>query len=371
MVSATIKLLIQQTVSSRGSIKTVFKLTSRLCHSCDRRPGIRRERTKTGFRYRRPDGSLVHDAETLARIRTLAIPPAWEDVWICLNPNGHIQATGRDARNRKQYRYHPAFRLSKEEAKFTHLSAFGAALPRIRARVEADLARPGLPREKVLAAVVKLLDQTHLRVGKAVYAKKNHSYGLSTLQDRHVSFMRNAFRMRFRGKSGVWHERIVTDRKLVRVVRDCQHLPGQELFQFRDAVGRLHRVDSHDVNDYIRGAANGAFSAKDFRTWAGTVSALARLTGQPTPPSQTAAKKVVVRIIEEVAAELGNTRAVCKKSYIHPVVFDAFIGGRIPQSRKRTGLSTEESRTLELLGTGLTLASPGENATETAARSRS
>jgi DNA topoisomerase-1 len=350
MASATIKVRVRKTVTVRVTVETVFKVTARISHSCDRKPGIRRERIRGGFRYRSPKGNLVRDRATLDRIKAIVIPPAWENVWICASARGHIQATGFDARGRKQYRYHPAFRFSKENEKFTHLASFGTALGRIRRSVEQDLTLPGLPREKVLAAVVRLLDRTHLRVGNVRYREENHSFGLSTLLDRHVSFEGGAMRLRFRGKSGVWHEREVDDPVLVRVVRSCQHLPGQDLFQYRDESGERHRIGSCDVNDYIRTAANGDFSAKDFRTWAGTVAALARLAVQTPPTSKTAAERVIVDVVKEVAAELGNTRAVCRKSYIHPQVLKAFADNSLPrQARRHPGLSANEGRVLELL----------------------
>jgi DNA topoisomerase-1 len=352
-VAATLELKVRQTILSRGSISTVFKLAARLTHSCDRRRGIHRERTDSGFRYRQADGRLVRDAATLARIRALAIPPAWEHVWICPTATGHLQATGRDSRGRKQYRYHPAFRVSKENEKYGHLAAFGLALPRIRRQVEGDLALPGLPREKVLAAVVKLLDQTHLRVGNPEYARSNHSYGLTTLRDRHVSFLGGACRIRFRGKSRVWHERVVTDNKLVRVIRTCHQLPGQDLFQFRGADGRRHRIGSADVNTYLRRAAGDRFTAKDFRTWAGTVIATGHLANRPVPAGKAALKRTITDVVAAVAAELGNTAAVCRKSYIHPRVYEMFAAGAIPANvTDRPGLSSEECRALELLMAG-------------------
>lgn len=322
---------VRRTVTTTVTVETTFKFSSRVRESSDAKPGVRRERTATGFRYRNARGGLVTDPATLARIRALAIPPAWEGVWICPSATGHVQATGRDARGRKQYRYHPAFRSSQEGEKFGRLAAFGKALGRIRARVEADLAKPGLPREKVLAAMVKLLDRAHLRVGNAEYAKTNKSFGLSTLQDRHVSFAGGTLRVKFRGKSGVWHDRAIDDRRLARVVRACRDIPGQHLFQYRDAAGAARRVGSSDVNAYIREAAGGEFTAKDFRTWAGTVAALQRLMKSEPPATKTEAAKVVVSVVTEVAAELGNTPAVCRKSYIHPGVFEAFLNSALPR----------------------------------------
>jgi DNA topoisomerase-1 len=349
MTRATVTVRIRRAVTKGVTVETVFKFTARVAHATDCRPGIRRERTATGFRYRGLDGQVVRDGATLERIRALAIPPAWEQIWICPTACGHLQATGRDARGRKQYRYHPAFRSSQEGEKFGRLGAFGAALPGIRKRIDADLARPGLPREKVLAAVVKLLDRSHLRVGNAEYAKANKSFGLSTLLDKHVSFAGGAVRVRFRGKSGVEHDRKVGDARLARVVRACRDLPGQHLFQYRDEAKRVRRVGSADVNAYIRAAAGGPFTAKDFRTWAGTVAALEKVRSLPVPESRTAAEKLFVRVVEDVAGLLGNTPAVCRKSYIHPRVLEAFAVGTLPRAKARAGLSASESGVLKLL----------------------
>jgi DNA topoisomerase I len=328
---------------TRTGVETVFKLTARVRQSCDAKSGITRERTAKGFQYRTPNGKVVSDEATLARIRALAIPPAWEKVWICPAANGHIQATGRDARGRKQYRYHPAFRHTRDGEKFGRMAAFGKALPKIRERVEADLKLPGLPREKVLAAVVSLLDRTRLRVGNAEYAKTNKSFGLSTLLDRHASFADGELRLRFRGKSGVWHERTVSDRKLAKIVRACRDLPGQDLFQYRDEGGKPRPIGSADVNGYIRTAAGGEFTAKDFRTWAGTVMAAARFAGMPVPETKTATERVVVGVIRDVAAELGNTPAVCRKSYVHPRVVEAFAAGTLPKAKG------DEARVLKVI----------------------
>ena len=327
-----------------------FPEKARLRLWSDASPGIRRERCGKYFRYRDPAGLLVRDPLALARIRALAIPPAWEDVLVCPEANGHLQAVGRDGRGRKQYRYHPAFRAQRDGTKYGRLLAFGKALPRIRARVEADLARPGLSRDKVLAAVVKLLDRTHLRVGNAEYAKLNGSFGLSTLLDRHVTFTGQALRLRFRGKSGVRHDRVIPDAQLARIVRQCRDLPGQDLFQYRTDDGKPKPVGSTEVNSYIRRAAGAEFTAKDFRTWAGTVKAAARLASLDVPPSKTAAERAVCGVIKEVAEELGNTPAVCRKSYVHPAILDAFLGDGFPKTRTSGRLSAAENRVLKLLG---------------------
>lgn len=326
-----------------------FPTKARLRAWTDAKPGLRRERAGESFRYRDASGRLVRDPKTLARIRALAIPPAWTNVWICPDCNGHLQATGRDARGRKQYRYHPVFRASQDGTKYGRLLAFGKALSRIRSRVKADLAKRGLRRDKVLAAVVELLDRTHLRVGNVEYAKANKSFGLSTLLDRHVTFSRGKVKLKFRGKSGVVHERVVSDARLARIVRQCRDLPGQDLFQYHGPKGRPKPIGSSDVNAYIRKAAGAEFSAKDFRTWAGTVKAASKLAALARPETKAAAELAVCGVIKDVAAELGNTPTVCRKSYVHPVVLEAFAGGEFPSARAAARLSAEEARVLRLL----------------------
>ncbi len=326
-----------------------FPLTARLKIWSGDRPGISRVRVGTGFRFTL-HGKAVRDADTLARIRALAIPPAWEWVVVCPYPNGHLQAVGYDARGRKQYRYHPAFRAKREGAKFDKLAAFADALPRLRRRVEADLASPGLSKEKVLAAVVSLLDRTHLRVGNDEYARANKSFGLSTLLDRHVTFTAGTVALKFRGKSGVHHRREVSDARLARIVRACRDLPGQHLFQYRDADGRVRRVGSADVNRYIAAAGDGPFTAKDFRTWAGTVRAAAELSKLPPPESKTAGERAVVEVIRTAAESLGNTPAVCRKSYVHPQVITAYLGSGLPKGGRASGLSADEVRAVAVLG---------------------
>jgi DNA topoisomerase-1 len=290
-------------------------------------PGIRRLKHGDHFRYRDAKGQWVRDPDELSRIRMLAIPPAYTQVWICPLPNGHLQATGIDARGRKQYRYHPDWRLFKDETKFERLEAFGLALPRIRARVARDLqeggkaAAPG--RQLVLAALVRLLDTTLLRVGNEEYASSNGSYGLTTLRNRHAAVQGAALRLRFRGKSGVMHEALLDDPRVAKVVRQCQQLPGQALFQYQDEDGELRSVSSTDVNDYLAEASPGErFTAKDFRTWHGTVQAL-ELTRLACEPGRTAAdgsRYSAKEILTAVAKQLGNTPAVCKKAYVHPAV---------------------------------------------------
>ncbi|WP_232069909.1 DNA topoisomerase IB [Gemmata massiliana] len=327
----------------------MFHAKARLRLWTDTKPALTRERAGSGFRYRDTDGRVVRCIATLARIRALAIPPAWVNVLICPDANGHLQAVGFDVRGRKQYRYHPAFRAKRDGTKYERVLAFGRALSRIRTRVEYDLRRRGLSRDKVLAVVVKLLDRTHLRVGNAEYVRANQSFGLSTLLDRHVTFTRGAVRIKFRGKSGVRHDRIVSDAKLARLVRQCRDLPGQDLFQYRAGSGS-RPIGSADVNAYIRRAAGAEFTAKDFRTWAGTVKAAMKLAALPKPETKTEAERAVCSVVREVALELGNTPAVCRKSYVHPRVLEAFTGNGFPTTRARGHLSADESRVIRLLG---------------------
>ena len=309
----------------------------------DLNPGIRREMGPLGFRYRGVDGRLIRGAKVLARLRALAVPPAWTDVWICPDPRGHVQATGRDARGRKQYRYHAGWRLCRDETKFERMQAFAAALPTIRARTAQDIARSGLPREKVLATIVQLLEKSLIRVGNDEYAKANRSFGLTTLRDRHVEFNGSTLRFQFRGKSGIRHAVDVNDRALARIVRQCRDLPGQELFQYVDDEGTLRDVNSADVNAYLQAITGEDFTAKDFRTWIGTVLALTALREFPPAHSTAQAKKHLLRAIEAVAKMLGNTRAVCRKSYIHPVVIDAFMDGSLPTCLKRRAAAVKRA----------------------------
>jgi DNA topoisomerase I len=302
--------------------------TARLRHSTDARPGITRRRAGTGFTYRDADGKQIKDRETLDRIRKLAVPPAWTDVWICPDPLGHLQATGRDARGRKQYRYHTRFRERRETAKYERLVAFARALPAIRRQVDRDLARPGLPREKVLAAVVRLLELTLIRVGNEEYRRLNRSFGLTTLRDRHATVRGSSIRFRFKGKSGREHEVGLRDRRLATVIRRCQDLPGQELFQYEDEDGKAVDIASDDVNDYLRSISPDV-TAKDFRTWAGTVLAYRALRALDEPETATEAKQNVVAAIRDTADALGNTAAVCRRSYVHPVVVEAYLDPKL------------------------------------------
>jgi DNA topoisomerase I len=293
----------------------------------DRVAGIRRVRAGNSFRYLGADGTLVRDAPTLARIRALAIPPAWTDVWICAREDGHVQACGRDARRRKQYRYHARWREVRDETKYGRLAAFGRTLPRIRRRVSRDLALPGLPREKVLATVVRLLESTFVRIGNAEYARENSSFGLTTLRERQVQVDGSRLRFRFRGKSGVPHEVQFTDRRLARIVRRMQELPGQELFHYVDDDGATHAIESADVNAYLRALAGEEFTSKDFRTWAGTLLCARALRELPPPASATAGRRAIKRAVERAASTLRNTPAVCRKCYVHPAVVETYLAG--------------------------------------------
>jgi DNA topoisomerase I len=298
----------------------------------DTRPGIQRKRHGKSFRYIDPTGAPVRDQETLARIKSLAIPPAWTDVWICPNPNGHLQATGRDARGRKQSRYHPRWREVRDETKYSRMKIFGELLPAIRQQVERDLALAGLPREKILATIVRLLETTFIRVGNAEYARENHSYGLTTLRNKHVDVNGSRVSFNFKGKSGKQHSIDLQDRRLARIVQRCLDLPGYELFQYLDEDGAHHSVDSADVNDYLREITSQNFTAKDFRTWAGSVLACTMLQEFVTFASETEAKKNVVSAIEQVAARLGNTPSVCRKCYVHPAVLECYLDGAMAKT---------------------------------------
>ena len=301
-----------------------------LVYVSDSDPGIRRLRKGDDFTYVKPDEKPLLAAAELARIASLAIPPAYEDVWICTNRRGHLQATGRDARRRKQYRYHPEWRLVRDGAKFERMIEFGEALPRLRLRLRRDLALPGLPREKVLAVIVSVLEATWVRIGNAEYARDNNSYGLTTLKNRHVQFIRDGrLLFRFRGKGGADHEVALDDKRLAKLVRHCHQLPGQRLFQYLDEDGGRHPVDSDQVNAYLREVMGADFTAKDFRTWGATLRAIALMAATPLPEdsSERALNECIVAAVKKVAAELRNTPAVCRKSYINPVVFVAWRSG--------------------------------------------
>ena len=323
----------------------------------DSRPGIRRLQKGRDFIYLRSDKKPVRDVETLARIKRLAIPPAWREVWICPVGNGHIQATGRDDRNRKQYRYHHQWRSRRDENKYERMISFARALPAIRRRVQRDLKRDGMPREKVLATVVRLLETTLIRVGNDEYARHNQSYGLTTMHDRHVKVVGPKIAFSFKGKSGRKHEIALHDRHLARIVKRSQDLPGQELFAYEDGEGRLRDVTSQDVNGYLREISGHDYTAKDFRTWAGTVLAAMALREFEAVTNQRQAKKNIVKAIEAVAATLGNTPAVCRKCYIHPAILNSYLEkGTIEAIEQRAGqrlasgsLEAEERMVLALL----------------------
>jgi DNA topoisomerase-1 len=295
----------------------------------DGMPGLTRRKSGTGFSYRDAKGAPVRDPATLARIRSLAIPPAYTDVWICPRANGHIQATGRDAKGRKQYRYHPDFRQARESTKFEHIMAFADALPGLRARIDRDMKRPGLSREKVLATVVHLLETTLIRVGNDDYARSNRSYGLTTLRNPHVKVEGTELKFRFRGKSGKTWNLSIKDRRVAKIVKACQELPGQELFQYLDEEGERRDVTSADVNAYLREITGQDITAKDFRTWAGTVLAALALQEFEAFDSEAAAKRNLRAAIEGVAARLGNTPTICRKCYIHPQVLDSYVEGAL------------------------------------------
>ena len=299
-----------------------------------RMAGIRRL-GRSRFRYVGPEGRTITDREVRDRIRSLAIPPAWRDVWICPNPLGHLQATGRDARGRKQYRYHPRWREVRDEVKYGRLLAFAAALPKLRAHTATDLGRAGLPREKVVATVVELLERTLIRVGNEEYARANRSYGLTTLRNAHAKVNGSSVTFEFRGKSGIAHRVDCRDARLARIVKQCRDLPGYELFQYVDDAGERRAVESSDVNDYVRAASGEEFTAKDFRTWAGTVLVARALADAPPATSAAGAKRSIVQAIEVAADRLGNTVAVCRKCYVHPAVVDAFAEGDVIGPAKR------------------------------------
>ena len=303
-----------------------------LIYVSDAEPGIRRLRAGKGFRYLTPENRRLAAAKELKRIASLAIPPAYRDVWISVQPRGHLQATGRDARGRKQYRYHPEWRQVRDSAKFDRMVAFGEALPKLRRKLKRDMSLPGLPREKVLAVVVGILDATRVRIGNTEYARDNKSFGLTTLRNRHVSFIRDGRAvLNFRGKGGVQHEIHIDDKRIVQIVRHCQEIPGQHLFQYVSDDGQRCPIDSGQVNDYLREAMGDDFTAKDFRTWGATLHAITLLarTALPESGSERALKGEIANVVKQVAAKLRNTPAVCRKSYINPAVFDSWRSGLI------------------------------------------
>ena len=322
----------------------------------DDSPGFTRHRAGKGFFYRTSNGKKIDDRRTLSRIKALAIPPAWNEVWIATTANAHVQATGRDAKGRKQYRYHPAWAEVRDKAKYEHVLAFGNTLPAIREHIESDMAKRGLPREKVLAAVVKLLETTLIRVGNDEYAKTNKSYGLTTMRDRHADIEGSSITFSFVGKGDIDHEIELTDRRLATIVRKCQELPGQQLFQYLDEDGERQSIDSTDVNAYLKDISGHDFTAKDFRTWAGTILAAEALAGFDLDVDEVTAKSNIVSAIESVSKLLGNTPAICRKCYVHPAVIDAYLEGdtistirQRAEEQKKHDLPALEHAVMELL----------------------
>ncbi|MBA3534377.1 MAG: DNA topoisomerase IB [Ardenticatenales bacterium] len=315
-----------------------------LSHVSDEMPGIRRRRQGRGFSYVAPDGTRIADPVRRAALEALAIPPAWTEVWICPDPDGHIQATGRDEKGRKQYRYHPRWQAVRAEAKFERMLAFCEVLPVLRQRVEVDLKRPGLPREKVLACVVRLLETTLIRVGNREYAKNNKHYGLTTMHDRHVEVEGSTIHFSFRGKSGKRHTIHIKDKRLAAIVHACQELPGYELFQYYDETGQCRSIDSGMVNDYLREATGQDITAKDFRTWAGTVTAALVLEACDALESEQMRRQAIAQVVEQVAEQLGNTPTICRQYYIHPRVLDGYLDGTLLNAL--AALATQEAETL-------------------------
>ncbi|MEP6573090.1 MAG: DNA topoisomerase IB [Gemmatimonadota bacterium] len=303
----------------------------------DTRPGIRRKRAGKGFSYLDPDGKLIRDPATLRRIRALAIPPAYTDVWISAHPLGHIQATGRDARGRKQYRYHARWRAVRDATKFGRMLDFSHALPAIRKRVDQDLALSGLPRERVLATIVRLLESTGIRVGNEEYARSNRSFGLTTLRNRHVEISGSRISFEFRGKSGKTVSLDLSDRRVARILQRCQEIPGEELFQYLDEEGKRQSIDSGDVNEYLREIGGENFTAKDFRTWSGTMLAAEVFQEIGAPADEAESKKNILAAIDRVAERLNNTRAVCRRYYIHPAILEQYAAGTLLDALKLNG----------------------------------
>jgi DNA topoisomerase-1 len=344
----------QTIVATKGAAESVG-----LRYVSDARPGIRRRKSGKGFRYTRVDGSRLSEPDVLQRIKALAVPPAWTDVWICPFAEGHIQATGRDAKGRKQYRYHARFREARETTKYQRVIGFADELPSIREKVEKHMALRGLPREKVLATVVHLLETTLIRVGNDDYAKENNSYGLTTLKNRHVAVEGNEVRFRFTGKSGKQWSLRVKDRRIAKIIRACQELPGQELLQYVDEEGNCQDVTSTDVNDYLKEITGRDITAKDFRTWAGTVLAATALNELESFDSTAQAKRHLRTALEKVSVRLGNTPTICRKCYVHPEVLNSFMDGNLVLELKSKGerelrgaigsLKPEEAAVLALL----------------------
>lgn len=324
----------------------------------DSTPGIVRQAHGKSFRYVAPNGRVVRDSATLKRIRSLVIPPAWTDVWICTDPLGHLQVTGRDARGRKQSRYHPQWREVRDETKYQHMLEFGKALPVLRRRVERDISQQGMHREKILATIVRLMELTHIRIGNEEYARTNKSYGLTTMRNGHAKVKGESITFRFRGKSGVEHNVGVRDRRLSTVIKRCQDIPGQDLFQYLDEKGECHPIGSADVNLYLQEVTGDHFTAKDFRTWAGSVMACMLLCETEVFESETQGKRNVVDAIKQVASHLGNTPSVCRKCYVHPSVLEHYMSGFLHKTvdiqvgrkqRSKYALRSEEQQLIRLL----------------------
>jgi DNA topoisomerase I len=330
----------------------------------DAGPGIRRKPIGGGFVYYDNEEKQVRNKSTLDRLQSLAIPPAWRNVWICTQPNGHLQATGIDARGRKQYKYHPTWRSVRDEAKFERLLSFGEVLPKIRAQVNRDLRRPHLTREKVIATVVRLLEVSLIRIGNEEYAKENHSFGLTTMRNRHVAVKGSSVKFQFRGKGGKTHSVEVSDKRIARVVKKCQELPGQELFEYEDPEGEISAIGSEDINEYLQRVTGQPFTAKDFRTWAGTVLAALALSKMEEVDSQALAKRNILTAIEAVAQLLGNTAAICRKCYVHPAVTTTYLNGTLARVLRKNAdnqivrhlheLKPEEAAVIVLLRQELT-----------------
>jgi DNA topoisomerase-1 len=351
-------------LDSKDSVETIVDPkdaaeAAGLRYVSDARPGIRRKKAETGFTYARPDGTRLSEKEVLKRIKSLAIPPAWTEVWICPFADGHVQATGRDSKGRKQYRYHPRFREVRDSTKYEHVVAFASALPGIREKVQEHMSLRGLPREKVLATVVHLLEATLIRVGNDEYAEQNNSYGLTTLKNRHAAVDRNEVRFRFTGKSGKQWSLRVKDRRIAKIIKACQELPGQELLQYVDEDGNRQDVTSTDVNDYLREITGKDITAKDFRTWAGTVLAAMALNEIESFDSAAQAKRHLRAAIEKVAGKLGNTPTICRKCYVHPEILNSYMDGNLALELKSRAeselradvqsLTPEEAAVLALL----------------------
>jgi DNA topoisomerase-1 len=357
MPTTELKATTKKATNGSGSMVVASAEEAGLRYVTDQTPGITRRRSGRGFTHTGADGTTLRDPETIARIRSLAVPPAWTDVWICPNPRGHLQATGRDARGRKQYRYHAQWRDIRDETKYARLTSFAKELPKIRAQIERDLSISGLPRDRILATVIRLLEMTLIRVGNKEYARDNESFGLTTMRDHHVDVSGTKLEFEFRGKGGKRHVVDIRDPRLARIVKECQEIPGHELFRYVDEDGEHRTVESADVNEYLRRHASEAFTAKDFRTWAGTVLMVRALRELGPATSARGAKRKLLQAIEAVAQILGNTPAICRAYYVHPAVTEGYMDGSLhgffesrgTKRKSRRGLSREEADVLAFL----------------------